>query len=189
MNVDETDGVLVCRVRAGDEGAFSTLMERHGGLVFKLTHQFSDCPEDAEDLAQEVFMKAYRNIDRLRNPDRFSSWLHGIALNRCRDYAKNVRRQTYPFSRTTDGAMDDNPPTLSGPQFKQLLAEEHGRSLWAALRQIPAKYATPFLQKYRDDLTYQAMAEQTGLTVSALKVRVFRARKMLREQLERIYEA
>jgi RNA polymerase sigma-70 factor (ECF subfamily) len=179
----ESDSAYVRRVQDGDRDAFRVLIERYEGMVFDLTHQYSDSNEDAEDLAQDVFLRAYRRIGDLRNPDRFSSWLYGIALNRCRDYAKNVRRETYAFSRTERedaDLLDDD----TSRQDMKVMREERGSQLWAALEELKPTYATPFLMKYRDGLTYQAMSERLDVSVGALKVRVHRARKKLRRLLE-----
>lgn len=183
MSHDVPDGTYARRVQNGEREAFRVLVERYEGMVFDLSHQYADQPEEAEDLAQEVFLKAYRRIEDLRNPDRFASWLYGIALNRCRDYAKNVRRETYPFSRSDWEASEvrDNGTTA---QDDQLVADEQAALLWEALEDLSPTYATPFLLKYRDGLTYKAMSKQLDVSVSALKVRVHRARKKLRSLLE-----
>lgn len=185
MEQPETDAAYVRRVQAGDRTAFRVLLERYERMVFSITNRFGETPADAEDLAQDVFVKAYRQIDRLRKPERFSSWLYGIALNHCRDYAKNVRRQTHAFSATehTDWEVPDG----ERRQDAALEADEAGRQLWQALDQLSSTYAVPFLLKYRDGMTYQAMADRMDLSVSALKVRVHRARKKLRQLLEEEY--
>lgn len=188
MPRDDSDGAYVERVQDGDRNAFRVLIERYEGMVFDLTHQYSDSPEDAEDLAQDVFMKAYRRIGTLKNPDRFASWLYGVALNRCRDYAKNVRRETYAFSRTEDQKNADALTTNERSQDDALIAEEEGAQLWDALEELSATYATPFLLKYRDGMTYKAMSKRLDVSVSALKVRVHRARKKLRTLIEDRHE-
>jgi RNA polymerase sigma-70 factor (ECF subfamily) len=188
MPPDESDGTYARRVQDGDRAAFRVLIERYEGMVFDLAHQYADSAEDAEDLAQDAFMRAYRRIGDLKNPDRFSSWLYGIALNRCRDYAKNVRRDTYAFSRTEE---QDGADALAGGnpgQDEDLLAEERSEQLWAALDELSSTYATPFLLKYRDGMTYKAMSKRLDVSVSALKVRVHRARKKLRTLLEDRYD-
>jgi len=187
MSRNDSDGTYARRVQDGDRDAFRVLIDRYEGMVFDLTHQYADQQEDAEDLAQDVFLKAYCRIDDLQNPDRFASWLYGIALNHCRDYAKNVRRDTYPFARTE---REDGNVVANGTkkQDDQLVAEERGDQLWTALENLSATYATPLLLKYRDGLTYKAMSKRLDVSVSALKVRVHRARKKLRRLLEPHYE-
>lgn len=184
MSTTKPDGTYARRVQEGDREAFRVLLERYEGMVFDLTHQYADSPEDAEDLAQDIFLKAYRRISGLRNPDRFASWLYGLALNHCRDYAKNVRRETYAFSHTDQTGADIMADSTKA-QDERLVAEERSEQLWAALEELSATYATPFLLKYRDGLTYKAMSKRLDVSVSALKVRVHRARKKLRALLEK----
>lgn len=184
MPADVSDGTYARRVQNGNRDAFRVLIERYEGMVFDLTHQYADAPTDAEDLAQDVFTRAYRRIDDLEKPDRFSSWLYGIALNRCRDYAKNVRRETYAFSRTEERDDADALPSGARSQDETLVAEERSHQLWAALEELSSTYATPFLLKYRDGMTYKAMSKRLDVSVSALKVRVHRARKKLRNLMD-----
>lgn len=187
MSHDAPDGTYARRVQNGDRSAFQILVERYEGMVFDLAHQYADSSEAAEDLAQDVFLNAYRRLDDLQDPDRFASWLYGIALNRGRDYAKNVRRETYPFSRSEqDEAVIRDNGTAS--QDDQLVADEMGDQLWEALDELSPTYATPFLLKYRDGLTYKAMSKRLDVSVSALKVRVHRARKKLRTLLAPYHE-
>lgn len=183
MAHDGSDGSYVQRVQAGDRRAFRVLIERYEGMVFDLAHRYADLSEDAEDLAQDIFLKAYDRLGDLRNPERFASWLYGIALNHCRDYAKNVRRDTYAFSHSDQDATR----ILAGPDDRQdlrLEAKEDGRYLWAALDDLSPTYSIPFLLKYRDGLTYKAMSKRMDVSVSALKVRVHRARKKLRRLIQ-----
>lgn len=182
MPTDEPDSYYVREVRNGNTDAFRVLVDRYKRLVFSLTNQYGDVEDDSEDLAQEVFMSAFQKIDDLRDPDQFSSWLYGIALNRCRDYARNVRRETRPFSE-----FEEDEDHLAGEAESttdaQLDLEQESARLWDAISQLPANYATPLLLKYRDGLSYKAMSGRLGVSVSALKVRVHRARKKIRKLL------
>jgi RNA polymerase sigma-70 factor (ECF subfamily) len=181
MSSNSSDGTYVRRVQAGNREAFRTLVERYEGMVFDLTHQYGNDTADSEDLAQDIFIKAYRRIDRIDDPERFASWLYTIALNHCRDYAKNVRRQTYAFSRTDIEAEDQFQPGFSPAEGLEM--EEENSRLWQAIAQLKPGYSTPLLLKYRDGLSYRAIAGRMDVSVSALKVRVHRARKQLKSIL------
>lgn len=187
MSHDGSDGTYARQVQDGNRDAFRILIERYEGMVFDLTHQYADQTEDAEDLAQDVFLKAFEQIDKLREPDRFASWLYGIAINHCRDYAKNARRETYAFAHT-EQEDSDVVDTNELAQDEALISDEQGEQLWAALEELSSTYATAFLLKYRDGLTYKAMSKRLDASVSALKVRVHRARKKLRTILEPYHE-
>jgi RNA polymerase sigma-70 factor (ECF subfamily) len=185
-------------VQDGDREAFEVLVERYQGMVFDLTHQYAEQPEAAEDLAQDVFLRAYRRIEDLRNPDQFASWLYGIALNQCRDYAKNVRRDTHPFSRSEqeNAAVQDDETTA---QDDRLIADEQGAHLWDALDELSATYDQIEIHDdsafVRTQTRYEGRAtpveyvlKRLDVSVSTLKVRVHRARKKLRSLLEPYHE-
>lgn len=183
MAHDGSDGAYVRRVLDGERRAFQVLIERYEGMVFDLTHRYATSAEDAEDLVQDVFLKAYDRLSDIRDPDRFASWLYGVALNHCRDYAKNVRRKTYAFSRT-DEREDRISAQPEARQDAQLEADEDSQHLWEALDTLSPTYSVPFLLKYRDGMTYKAMSKRMDVSVSALKVRVHRARKKLRRIIQ-----
>lgn len=181
MNDQKSDGFCVRRVREGDREAFRPLVERYEGMVYGIVNRFADRSADQEDLAQEVFVRAYERLDELDDPDRFSSWLYALALNRCRDFAKNVRRETYPMTETDEeeAAQPDDEATV----LDRLMVSEAADRLWQAVGELDPKYGVPLLLKYRDDLTYAVISDRLDVSVSALKVRVHRARKRLRERL------
>jgi len=183
MPDDVSDAVYVERVRTGDTDAFRPLVDRYEGMVYEITTRYAVDAEDAEDLAQDVFIRAFHRIDDLREPKQFSSWLYGIALNRCRDYHENVRRQTLPFSRTENAEPEGAHSTIDSQQTL-MEQEERSEALWRALDSLTPMYSVPFLMKHRDGMTYKAMADRLDVSISALKVRVHRARKKLRRFLQ-----
>lgn len=177
-----SDTELARRVRAGDRSAYRRLVDRHAPMVFRLTRRFAKEPADAEDLAQDIFVKAYRAIDRFTDHTDFSAWLYTIGVNHCRDYAKNVRRQVDPLSRVESA---ERRPEMREAAQQELSMErsERAEQLRSALDQLSPDYATAFLMKYEEGLQYRDMADRLDATVGALKVRVHRARKELQEIL------
>lgn len=176
-----SDEVIVVRIRAGDIGAYRVLVERHTAMVFQLTQRFSDTPADADDLAQDIFVKAYRSLERFEGQARFSTWLYAIALNRCRDYAKNVRRKIY---RLADVQVSQTPMVQSSEAPDQRLeTTEQVQALRNALLHLPDPLALPFLLYYNHGFAHRTIANMLGTTEGAVKVRVHRARQALREKL------
>lgn len=182
MSEEHADEHYVRRIREGDRDAFRPLLERYQGMVYQLANRFADRSEDSEDLAQEIFLRAYERIDQLDDPGRFSSWLYSMALNYCRDYAKDVRRETYAMSETEEEG-DARSAEDEGSALDRLLTAEASDRLWAALDELDPKYLVPLLLKYRDGLSYAVISDRLEVSVSALKVRVHRARKRLRDRL------
>lgn len=181
MTDQKPDGFYVRRVREGTREAFRPLIERYEGMVYGLVNRFSDRSSEREDLAQEIFIRAYERLDQLEDPSRFSSWLYAMTLNHCRDYAKNIRRQTYVMSETEE--EEDGRPGPGSSVLDRLVTEEANDRLWDALEELDPKYLVPLLLKYRDGLSYAVISDQLEVSVSALRVRVHRARKRLRDRL------
>lgn len=178
---EQSDAWHVERVRNGDREAFRTLVERYQGMVYDLTCRYADRRAESEDLAQDIFLLAYQRLEQLDRADRFASWLYAMALNQCRDYAKNVRRETYAMSETDE--RPDRQESKDPSIVDDLVVAEASDRLWEAIYDLDPKYLIPLLLKYRDDLSYAVISERLDVTVGALKVRVHRARKQLQEQL------
>lgn len=178
-----SDEVLVTRIQAGDTAAYRTLVERYTPMIVQLTQRFADTPADAEDLAQEVFIKAYKALARFEGQARFSSWLYAIALNRCRDYAKNVRRNIYRLADVRAADADPPTPTAARPD-RTLEQREQAQALERALLQLPEILALPFLLYYNHGLPHGTIATMLDISESAAKVRVHRARHALRRLLD-----
>lgn len=178
-----SDEALVARIQAGDTAAYRTLVERYTPMIVQLTQRFADTPAAAEDLAQEVFIKAYKALARFEGQARFSSWLYAIALNRCRDYAKNVRRNIYRLAEVRAAAGDPPTPTAVLPD-RTLEQREQAQALERAMLQLPEILALPFLLYYNHGLTHGMIATMLDISESASKVRVHRARHALRRLLD-----
>lgn len=178
----EDDNIVVARIRAGDAAAYRLLVDRYTPMVFQLTQRFSDTPADADDLAQDIFVKAYRSLEHFGGRSRFSSWLYAIALNCCRDYAKNVRRKIYRLS-DSHGAEDAFGRLAEAPD-QRLEATEQAQALRNALLHLPESLALPFLLYYNHGFPHRTIATMLGTTEGAVKVRVHRARQTLRKHLD-----
>lgn len=177
-----SDTELVRKVRAGDREAYSRLVDRHAPMIFRLTRRFAVEPPDAEDLAQDIFVKAYKSLDRFKDGTSFSAWLYTVGINHCRDYAKNIRRSVRPMSRVEGVTYDDEMHQTAEQETKMERTERAEHLQWA-LDQLAPDYAEAFLMKYEEGLRYRDMASMLDTTVGALKVRVHRARKQLRNIL------
>jgi RNA polymerase sigma-70 factor (ECF subfamily) len=179
LNKQTDDLELVRRVQQGEREAFRPLVDRHSRLVFQIVNKYVDRDDDAEELAQQIFVKAYERIDSFDERSKFSTWLYTLARNHCLDYAKNIRRQNQTFSQMDESSVDALTRDHRQPD------DDLERKQWAELLQrgldaIKQEYAEAFVMKYRDQMSYQAMATQLDVSVSALKVRVHRAKKQLR---------
>lgn len=179
----EEEYQIIAEILDGRKELFRKLVDRHAPLVFHIVRRFEKDEDEAEELAQQIFVKAYERLASFDRKALFSSWLYMLATNHCRDHVKNVRRLNRRFSEMDEHSVDmslsheETPDRImEADQWKKLLEE--------ALDHITADYAQAFLMKYRDEMTYKTMAERLNVTVSALKVRVHRGRKELKEYFQ-----
>ena len=178
------DGEVVRRVLAGERDEYRTLVERYAPLVFGVVQRYTSNAADVEDLAQEIFVRAYEGLDGFRADASFSTWLYRIAVNRCRDEVR-ARRPTASLE-AMDGEGDTALEALSDPEpgpAERLERRESERRLRRAIERLSPEYSVPLLLRYERDLSYREMARMLDVTAGALKVRVHRARKELRKLL------
>ena len=176
----DQERVWVERAIAGDHTAFANLVAAYQGPVFNLAYRMLGNGGDAEDAAQETFLRAY---DRLASyePDRkFSSWILSIASHYCIDQLR--RRRGGMESLDDELGERDLPAAEVEPEEAALLTEQE-RTLQHALSQLPPAYRLAVILRYWNDLSYEEIADATGSSVSAIKSRLHRARLMLAETI------
>lgn len=174
------DAELVRCCQAGDKAAFSTLVMRHQVRVRRLLLAALQNTADADDVLQEAFLRAYLNIESLRQPARFRAWVCGIALNLARMWQRSlVRRPILDVEPALWSAVADPRPL---PEQTVEAREISGR-LVAALADLPPAERDVLLLVYRDGLSHQETATQLGVSSGAVKVRVHRGRRRLRAAL------
>lgn len=177
-----TDADLVRRVLEGDREAYAGLVRRHQDGMYRYARAMGLDPDAARDEVQESLVKAYQDLARCQNPERFEMWVFRILRNRCLDHLKNVRRRSVPLDDVT--LYDDRPDP-----DENLVRNEAARRLRAALESMGTDLRDAFLMKHYEDRTYDEMSELTGASVSAMKMRVLRAREALRDALGREIDA
>jgi RNA polymerase sigma-70 factor (ECF subfamily) len=177
--VSRTDRELVHGVRSGDLDAFSALVRRYRDAYTRFAVRMTGSLLDADDVMQSVWMRAFRNIGACKNPDRFGAWLYQIVMNECRTFTS--RRAVRDNRFVDDPAESLGALVVSEPDVA--LRDEIQR----ALDCLPADQREAFVLKHVEELSYDQMAEITGVGVSALKMRVSRACERLRELLEGVH--
>lgn len=187
MNSDElkqAEFELIDRILSESRDQYKVLVDRYSPVVFHVVRRFEKDEDEVEELAQQIFVKAYEKLELFDKKSAFSSWLYSLAMNHCRDYAKNIRRRNKRISELDSEYVDSIYMDEKTP-FLRLEMKEWKELLSRALQGLKAEYSEPFLFKYRDGMSYDVMSEQTGVSVSALKVRVHRARKELKDRLKK----
>ena len=164
----------------GDVDAYAVLVARYRGRLGRYAVHMLGSREDAEEALQDAFVRAYRSLARCEDPEKFGPWIFRILLNRCRTAgARGTRRRRTFVSDEVAlmGASEEHPAEASAWR------EEIAR----AVQRLRPDQREAFLMKYVEDLSYDEMAELTGVGVSALKMRVLRACDRLRELLEEVH--
>ncbi|MCG8349642.1 MAG: sigma-70 family RNA polymerase sigma factor [Chloroflexales bacterium] len=166
------------QARTGDQRAFGCLVERYAGAVYNQAYRMLNNAQDAEDAVQEIFLRAYTRLESFDTSRRFITWLLAIGSNYCID---RLRRRRFAWL-TLDDVAFWLPSSRAGPEGSAL--EQERRDLvQQALQQLPEHYRMITILRYWYDLSYDEIAETTGLSDSAVKTRLHRARKMLAEAL------
>jgi RNA polymerase sigma-70 factor (ECF subfamily) len=186
----QTDEALMGRVARGGADAFEVLIDRHLSSVATFCYTFCRDREQAEDLAQEIFMRVFRNAASYRPVAKFTTWLYKVAANLCINEAKKAKiRRTISL----DGPVGADPDASRivekmavGDPGPLTAAERHEASklIDAAIEALPEDQRSTLVLVERQNLPYKDIAEILGVTVSAVKMRVKRARENLREALK-----
>lgn len=177
----ESDGDVVARVLAGDREAYRLLVRRYQDTLFGHALRLTADRDIAADLTQAALVKAYTELRRCREPDRFGAWLFRILSNACKDHLKSRRRRDV----TLDDARAASAPGRSDPGL-ELERAELGSALQHALARLPDALREAFLLKHVDGLAYEEMTVLLGVSIPALKMRVHRAREALKATLEEV---
>ena len=178
------DKHVVAKARRGDVSAFEELVTRYERRVYAAALRSSGSPEDAADITQEVFLRAWRSMENFRGDSGFSTWLFRITMNMCVDHAR--RRQTQPQTQPlVQGEEDDErpiPDTAPTPE-EHLENSELGRELAAALDEVSDEHRRIVLLRDVSGMSYTEIAELLEISEGTVKSRLSRARIALRKIL------
>jgi RNA polymerase sigma-70 factor, ECF subfamily len=177
-----SDEELVEAFQRGELDAFDALVLRWDRKIQGAIYRILGTEEDARDLCQEAFLKAYRALPGFKGEARFSSWLYQIALNLCRDRMRRRKGRTF-VSLDDLGEADFAPP--AGPSALDLVeARDLSRTVAAAVATLPEDQREVIVLKEYQDLTFLQIAEILGLPPSTVKTRLYRGLTQLKQRLE-----
>lgn len=172
---------LIGQILAGDQDAFARLVQAYQKPVYNLCLRMVSNPTDAEDLAQEAFVKAWRGLRFYKHEAAFSTWLYRLTSNVCIDF---LRRQKKTVSLTVEeDAPDLEVPDAAPLPEEQVLNKEKQHAVAAAMAQLEEEYRLALTLRVVDDLTYEQIAEVLGIKVGTVKSRIARARERMRKML------
>lgn len=168
------------QARQGDKAAFGKLLEAYQTPVYNLAYRMLDNADEAEEAAQEAFIRAYTRLDSYDPAHKFSTWILSITSNYCIDLIRKRRA----ILLSIDEPLPAHPALTSekekGPEMQMMLNQQQ-QLVQSLLQELPEDYRQTVVLRYWYDLSYEEIAEVMKTTVSAIKSRLFRARKLLAE--------
>jgi RNA polymerase sigma-70 factor, ECF subfamily len=183
--MEESDFDVIARVREGNEDVFRLLVERYSHRLFQLAFRMTGSESDAEDIVQESFLKAYRQLSRFEERANFSTWLHRIAVNCCLDHLRKRKRLHEEHRVGEESTLDNIPASTSLPEHFLFHAEVEAH-VTVALNELSQLEKAAFVLRHFEERSIEEIGSTLGLGVSATKQSIFRAVKKMRRVLEPI---
>jgi RNA polymerase sigma-70 factor (ECF subfamily) len=186
LGKSSTDEELVARSMGGDLDSFNQLVLRWERPIYALAYRVIGREEDARDVCQETFLRAFRALKGFKGQAKFSSWLYRIALNLCRDWIRRERRQ--PIAQAPEGVDLIELASESAPSesIEELVSRrEIGRAVARAMADLPDEQRTAIILKEYHGLTFQEIADLLDCPLSTVKTRLYQGLTVLRKQLAR----
>jgi len=192
MPADSSDLSLVRRVQRGDKGAFDALVLKYQHKVVKLVMRYVRNPAEAEDVAQEAFIKAYRALPQFRGESAFYTWLYRIAINTAKNAV--VSRDRSPVEFELDAQNPDEFYDMQG-RLKDsetpeglVLTDEIRSTVNSAIDALPEDLRTAIVLRELEGLSYEEIAAAMGCPVGTVRSRIFRAREAIDRRLREVFE-
>ena len=194
MSADASDLSLVRRVQRGDKGAFDALVLKYQHKLVKLVMRYVRNPAEAEDIAQEAFIKAYRALPQFRGDSAFYTWLYRIAINTAKNAV--VSRDRSPIEYNIDRSSTDNDESYdmqgrmkdSETPEGLVLTDEIRSTVNAAIEALPEDLRTAIVLRELEGLSYEEIAAAMACPVGTVRSRIFRAREAIDRRLREVFE-
>jgi RNA polymerase sigma-70 factor (ECF subfamily) len=191
--MEVTDAAVVAQVLAGDSDAFRVLVERHSRSIYRVVYRMTGNQQDAEELVQEVLLRAYKSLGRFEMRSNFSTWLYRIAINRTLDFLSARKTQSQMSSQDAYQIADDPDPEDNrqvqvpspspGPE-RVVLSGEVKSHVTQAMTLLTPVERVAFIMRHMEGRSIEEIGQALNLKASAAKNSVFRAVHKLRQQLE-----
>lgn len=176
------DSDLVSRAAGGDASAFQSIVEQHRSMVYRVAYQFAGNHYDAEDIAQEVFIKVYRSLDRFRQDAQLTSWLYRIVMNACIDHRRRRGSASVPLNEEAEQRLLNTPEETPGPEDRAY-AGELGQVLESEIARLPDGQRVVFVMRHYQGLKLSEIADALGLAEGTVKRQLHAAIHRLRAAL------
>lgn len=170
------DNVYIDKILNGDTNAFSVLVDRYKDLIFTLALRMMKNKEEAEEVAQDTFIKTYKSLSKFKGDAKFSTWIYRVAYNTCLDRLKKNKRQQNTV--TIDEYTEHQVKTID-TALDAMEAEEKAKAIKACIDLLPSDDSFLLTLYYYEEQSLDEIAKVTGLKPNNVKVKLFRSRKKL----------
>jgi len=188
---EQLDEDLVLRVQQGDKSAFDLLVIKYQHKIIQLVNRYVKDPSEAQDVAQEAFIKAYRALGNFRGDSAFYTWLYRIAINTAKNYLVSRSRRSSDYEvDVQDAEAIENAPQLQGMETPErvLLNQEIVDTINTAIEKLPEEMRTAIMMREFDGMSYEEIAEAMDCPVGTVRSRLFRAREAIDNKLNPLLE-
>lgn len=182
--MEMTDVTVVSRARTGDPDAFRLLVERHSQPIFRVAYRMTGNEHDADDVVQETFLRAYRQLDRFEERANFGTWLHRIAINCALDLLRARGRMDRYYGGDPEDAEMNGAIRSEPEQDRLLISAELREQVAAAMDRLSGNERTAFVLRHFEGMPVEEIGKTLGIQVNAAKHTIFRAVRKLRQSLE-----
>ena len=179
----KTDAEIIARVLNGDKQSYALLVEAYTGPIFNLAYRMTGSLEDAEDLTQETFIRAYQNLHRFDRDKKFFTWLYTIGINLIRNHLKKNEREVAHF--VAANYAEEHQAQEHTREEGGTLSEDRMIRLEQVIRNLPVDLREAIILKFVQDLTFEEVANVTGDSVSAVKMRIYRGLEKIKQMMEK----
>ncbi|MCO7125301.1 RNA polymerase sigma factor SigW [Sporolactobacillus shoreicorticis] len=184
--MDQSEKRLIKKIRKGDQQAFAELVERYKNSVFAICLRMVGNAQEAEDLSQEAFIRAYNRIDQYDHDRKFSTWLFRIATNLSIDFLRR-RKNNVSLDAVVPGteglSLNTMLPDEGEQPEDQMVRKETEEMVQEQIKRLPDKYRSAIVLKYIEDLSLKEISEIMEIPVGTVKTRIHRGREMLRKNM------
>jgi RNA polymerase sigma factor (sigma-70 family) len=178
---------LIERALLGDQKSYSEIVSRYHEQIYHFIYRMVKDTAQAEDLAQETFIKAFRALATFNSDYAFSTWLYKIAANNCIDFFRKKKLKTFSLDtpiQVKDGEVHRDFADREQTPEHEIMSRERTNQIQFAIDSLPVKYKEAILLRHSKDKSYEEIAEELSIPLGTVKVRIFRAREMLKSKLK-----
>lgn len=184
------DQQLIKRARSGDQKAYEALLNKYKNLVYHVMIKMVRNPQEAEDLSQEAFIKAFNALASFNEEFAFSTWLMKIATNNCIDHLRKKKLKTFSIDeplKYRDEQVKLEVPDHDPTPDSLLLSKERSAMINDAIESLPPRYRHVIILRHKEEKSYEDIAEILKLPLGTVKARIFRAREMINKKIKDIF--